>query len=123
MNGLIDITAGTPTIQIAADNADSPDTYYDIDTAIVDNVYTLYELDNVANLSLKGKTVFWIKILCDGSATCNVSNLRLDAYLVTVDAEHPLITSGANTFQCDQTSTAAITCAVDLIYENRKWAS
>jgi len=122
LTALIDITAGTPTIQIAADSAGSAGTYYDIDDAIVDNVLTAYELDNVTNLSLKGKTVFWVRILCDASSTCVVHKQRLDLNIVTVDAEHPLISSGTNEFQCDQSSSAAISCAVDLIYKDRKWA-
>ena len=52
----IDITAGTPTIQISTDGV----TWYDIDTAIVDDVDTEYELDS-SSLSLKGLTLFYLK--------------------------------------------------------------
>lgn len=118
----IDITAGTPTIKIAEDNSGVSGTYYDIDTALVDDVSTEYELDNAANLTLKGATKFWLRIDCDASATCSVKALQLDTDIVTVDVTIPSVNVGsANTFRCDQSSDSSLACTVELIYRDRKW--
>ena len=121
----INITAGTPTIQIAADSGGEPDTFYDIDTAIVDVVSTIYELDDSTNLSLKGSTVFYWRIDCTGTGTvtCSIKSFELDIILVTIDAEHPRITSNgaASTFRCDQDSTSAMNCTVAFYYRDRSW--
>lgn len=118
----IDVTAGTPTIKIAVDVNGLPDTYYDIDTAIVDDVSTEYELDDETNLRLKGETKFWVKIECDASAACSVKSLQLDVDIVTIDVTMPVINTGAaNTFRCDQSSDSSLACEVELIYHDRKW--
>jgi hypothetical protein len=120
----IDIDAGTPVIQIAEDDSGVASTYYDIDTTIVDNVSTVYSLDNDSSLHLKGKTKFWLKVYCDASASCSVVSMQLDVNLDTSGAENPLINTGAaNTFRCDQNSGSSFACSVDLIFEDRKWSS
>ena len=122
LTATINITAGTPTIKISSDNA----TYYDIDTAIVDNVSTSYPLDNATSLSLKGLTTFYLKLDCagDGTNTCSVITMQLDVDTVTETAENPLINTGAaNTFRLDQDSDSGLDCTLALIYEDRKWAS
>ena len=97
-------------------------TYYDIDTALVDDVSTEYELDNTANLTLKGATKFWLRIDCDASAACSVKSLQLDANIVTVDVTIPSVNVGStNTFRCDQSSDSSLACTVELIYRDRKW--
>lgn len=118
----INITAGTPTIQISTDGS----TWYDIDTAIVDDVDTEYELDNATSLSLKGKTSFYFRIDCGGTGavTCSVKSFELDINIVTIDAENPVInTGGANTIRCDQDAASGMNCEVSLIYRDRKWAA
>ena len=118
----IDITAGTPTIQISSDAS----TWYDIDTAIVDDVSTEYELDNATSLSLKGLTSFYFRIDCGGTGTvtCSIKSFQLDANIVTIDAENPVINTGAaNTFRCDQDAASGMNCIVELKYRDRKWAA
>ena len=118
----IDITAGTPTIQISSDAS----TWYDIDTAIVDDVETEYELDNATSLSLKGLTSFYFRIDCGGTGTvtCSIKSFQLDANIVTIDVENPVINTGAaNTFRCDQDAASGMNCIVELKYRDRKWAA
>ena len=118
----INITAGTPTIQISTDAA----TWYDIDTAIVDDVETSYPLDNATSLSLAGKTVFYFRFDCvkAGAATCSVKYFELDINIHTVYAKNPKITKGgvASTFRCDQDTNSGLTCEVELAYRTRWWA-
>lgn len=118
----INITAGTPTIKMAADSGGSPDTWYDITTAIVDDVSTEYELDS-SSLSLKGDTVFYVKIDCGAGVTASVKSIQVDADMVTIDAEHPVITTGgaASTFRCDQNADSGVSCTVALYYRDRSW--
>jgi len=116
----INITTGTPTVQISTDAA----TWYDITTAIVDDVDTEYELDS-SSLHLKGQTSFYWRIDCvkAGAATCSVKSFELDINIVTIDFEHPRITTGgaASTFRCDQDSNSGMNCTVSLIYRDRSW--
>ncbi|MCK5431410.1 MAG: hypothetical protein KAJ03_01635 [Gammaproteobacteria bacterium] len=118
----IDITAGTPTIQISDDDI----TYYDIDTAIVDDVLTEYQLDNAVNLSFKdGKTVVYIRVDCDGAGTntCTIKTIAAAISMITVDAQRPTINIGsANTFKCVQSATSAIDCTVKLTHRDLKYA-
>lgn len=117
----INITAGTPTIQISSDGS----TWYDITTAIVDDVETVYNLDN-ASLSLKGLTEFYWRIDCvkAGAATCSVKSFELDVVFVTIDVEHPKITSnGVSTIRCDQGVDSGMNCVVVLGYRDRSWAA
>ncbi len=121
----IDITAGTPTIQIALDNNGAPGTWYDIDTAIVDDTETKYELVSGSDVNFKGETKIWFRINCGGTGTvtCTVKSFDLDADIITIDAQMPVINIGStNTFQCDQSSDSSLACTVALIYEDRKWA-
>ena len=115
----INITTGSPTIQISINASD----WYDITTAIVDDVNTVYELDS-SSLHLKGNTLFYWRIDCvkAGAATCSIKSFELDVNIVTIDFENPKITSnGANTFRCDQDSSSGMNCTVALIYRDRSW--
>lgn len=120
MSARINITAGTPTIKISSDAA----TWYDIDTAIVDDVYTEYQLDNESNLRLKGLTTFYVKIDCSAGVTASLKIIKIDANTVTIDVEHPRITTGgsASTFKCTQAADSGMNCNVALIYRDRSWA-
>lgn len=114
----VDITTGTPTIQISSDAS----TWYTIDTSIVDDVSTEYELDNDANLSLDGLTLFYYRLDSD-SATCSIKSFTLDVELGTIDAQHPVINAGVvNTFRCDRASDSTINYIVELVYRDRSWA-
>ena len=116
----INITTGTPTIQISTDAS----TWYDITTAIVDDVNTIYELDS-SGLHLKGKTLFYWRFDCvkAGAATCSIKSFKLDVNLVTIDFEHPIITAdgAASTFRCDQDADSGMNCTVALYYRGRSW--
>jgi len=120
LTSTVDITAGTPTIQISSDAV----TWYDIDTAIVDDVSTEYDLDNAANLSLKGLTTFYLRFDCGGAGTntCSIKTFTLDVNIVTVDVPNPVINIGAaNTFKCEQDTDSGLNATVELIYRDRKW--
>jgi len=119
----INTTAGIPTIQIAADSAGSPDTWYDITTPIVDDVETVYDLDSTS-LHLKGLTKFYYRIDCTdtGTHTCSIKSFELDVAIHTIDVEHPIISeSGTSTFRCDQDSNSSLDCEISLIYRARGW--
>ena len=118
----IDITSGTPTIQISTDAS----TWYDIDTAIVDDVLTVYALDNDVSLHLKSKTSFYMRFDCGGAGTvtCSIKSISLTLNTVTIDAERPVINTGAaNTFKCEQDSSSAMNVTIALVYRDRKWAA
>ena len=120
LTATIDITAGAPTIQISSDAA----TWYDIDTIVVDDVLTIYDLDNAANLSLKGLTTFYLRFDCGGAGTntCLVKTFTLDVDIVTIDMPNPTINTGAtNTFKCEQDSDSGLNCEIELVYRDRKW--
>ncbi|MCK5616148.1 hypothetical protein KAR91_80535 [Candidatus Pacearchaeota archaeon] len=117
----INITSGTPTIQISSDGT----TWYDITTAIVDDVDTIYELDS-SSLSLKGLTTFYWRIDCvkAGAATCSIKSFEVDVNNITIDVEHPKISAtGVSTIRCDQHADSGLNCIVALIYRARSWAT
>lgn len=117
----IDITAGTPTIQISEDGS----TWYDIDTAIVDNVSTTYDLVATGDLVLKKKSLFYVRVDCTatGVHTCSVKSISMSIGLQTIDAELPVINKGgaANTMRCDQGSDSGVDCTVALYYHDLYW--
>ena len=116
----INITSGTPTIQISIDGS----TWYDIDTSIVDDVETTYPLDSDENLSLAGRTVFYFRHDCVKAtpATCSIKYFELDIDIHSIYAKNPKIFKGdtASTFRCDQ-GDSGMTCTVDLIFKNKWW--
>ena len=118
----INITSGTPTIQISSDGT----TWYDIDTAIVDDVNTVYPLDSDVNLSLAGKSVFYFRFDCvkAAAATISIKSFELDIDIHTIYAKNPKITRGAtaSTFRCDQDAESGLNCEILLEYKNRWWA-
>ena len=122
LTGTFNITSGTPTIQISADGA----TWYDIDTAIVDGVETVYELDNATNLNLKNAlTAFYLRFDCTGADTNTVSviDFEVNVEFVTIDSETPLVRVGeTNTFRCDVDTASALDFELDIIFRDRKWA-
>jgi hypothetical protein len=122
----IDVTAGTPTIQVAKDLDGSPDNWYDIDTAIVDNASTEYTLISTAgNVSFDGESKVWVRIDCAGAGTvtCTITSIEIDANLITIDASIPLIeTGGANTFKINHDGVGDIAGTVSLIYPDRRYA-
>ena len=118
----VNITSGTPTIQISEDAA----TWYDIDTAIVDDVETVYPLDSSGNLSLAGKTIFYWRFDCvkAAPATASIKSFELDINIHTIYAKNPVINKGAtaSTFRIDQDAASGMECEVKLIFPDRWWA-
>lgn len=117
----INITAGTPTIQISINGT----TWYDISTAIVDDVETVYDLDSTSlHIKESGATEFYFRFDCvkGAAATCSIKNFELHSEMITIDAEHPKISSsGISTFKCDQGDDSGVACVVALIYNDRSW--
>ena len=114
LTALIDMAVSIPTIQISSDAI----TWYDIDTAIVDDVLTIYELDNAVNLQLAGLTQFYFRFDC-ALAECEIYQFELDINMNTTTAQNPIIYYDTiNTFKCDQDSTSGITCTVELEIED-----
>lgn len=128
MTAQINTTSGTPTIQIAKDSAGVAGTYYDIDTAIVDDVETVYQLVSGTDINYKktGETIIYIRIDCVkvAAATLSIKTMKLDVELVCIDVEFPVIDVGgnANTIQCDQNANSGMNCIVDLMYQDRMWS-
>ena len=85
---------------------------------------TKYELNNATSLHLKGLTTFYVKIDCGAGITASVKAIQIDAGLVTIDAEHPIIDTGtvASTFRLDQAATSGIYCVCSIKYKDRSWA-
>ena len=123
LTATIDIDTGTPTIQVAKDIGGVPGTYYNIDTAIVDNVSTEYDLNSGTDVLFKGETIVYFRI-DSAAATCSIVSLQFDAADITIDVEHPKITTGgsASTFRCDQHTDSGLTCIIALIFRDRSWA-
>jgi len=117
----VNITSGVPTIQISTDAS----TWYDIDTAIVDDVETVYPLDSDGNLSLAGKTMFYYRYDCvkAAAATVSIKHFELDINMHTIYAKNPKITKGssASTFRIDQDPDSSMACTVDLILRHKWW--
>lgn len=117
----IDITSGIPTIQISIDAS----TWYDIDTALVDDVETVYPLDSDGNLSLVGKTIFYFRMDCvkAAPATASIKYFELDINIHTIYAKNPKITKGStpSTFRCDQDPDSGMGCIIALIFRDRWW--
>ena len=126
LTSLINVTSGTPTIQIAYDSGGSPDTFYNIDTGISDNILTEYELISGDDVVLAGKTVFYVRIDCagGGNVTCDIESIQFDIDIVTIDAQNPIVETGTTpaTYQCDQGDGSSVNCTVELKYRDRKWA-
>lgn len=117
----VNITTGLPTIQISSDG----NTWYDITTAIVDDVETVYDLDSTSlHIKESGLTEFYWRYDCvkGAAAACSIKSLELDVDFVTIDVEHPKIgANGVSTFRCDQHADSSMNCIVTLLYRDRSW--
>ena len=121
LTATIDITTGTPTVQISSNGS----TWYDIDTAIVDDTSTVYPLDNVNNLLLDQLTSFYLRFDCCGAGTntMSIKTFTLNLNITTIDAENFYINTGAsNTIRCDQATDSGMNCIILLTYRDRAWA-
>ena len=117
LTALINVSFGSPKIQISVDNS----TWYNIDTAVVDEVSTEYPLNSTGNLTLLGRTSFYYRYYGDGAGLVNAGELDMDIH--TIYAKNPLIVKGptANTVRCDQHANSGIACTADLIFKHRWW--
>jgi len=117
---IMDVVGGTPKLQISVDNA----TWYDCDSntlvSLTEERITR-ELDNSANLRLYGKTVFYLK-LSPASGALIINYMHMFSYLITMDAEHPVIqpTGTAETFAVSMTND--VPCIITLKYPDKHWA-
>lgn len=110
---VMDVIAGNPQIAIAAEDSGNPGTYYAIDQNLTTDQsgQTIYrELVQEANYSLKGSTVFYVRITPYTGQTCVISSLFLYADLITLDAERPkiLATGQPNTFKVNMPNNTAL---------------
>jgi hypothetical protein len=115
----IEVTAGAPTIQISEDGSE----WFDIDTGIVNDTETEYQLISTNNLSLKGRTVLWVRLDCTGASTntCTVKSIGFHTDMVTVHAQLPeIVKDTSNTFRLDQDTGSAIACTITLDWRDRK---
>lgn len=111
---MLDVYSGIPQVYIAPDNNGSPGSYYLVD----DNPLTdqsgktiSISLDNAANLSLKGNSLFYLKITTPVGAPVTVSSLFMYADLITMDAQHPKIfvnNNQPNTFIVEMPTQTAL---------------
>lgn len=117
LTALINVYFGTSKIQISLDNS----TWYDIDTAVVDEVSTEYPLNSAGNLTLLGKTSFYYRYYTDGEALVNAGALAMDIH--TIYAKNPEIIKGSSpsTLRVDQNIDSGIACTVALIFKDRWW--
>lgn len=115
----IEVTAGTPTIQISEDGSN----WFDIDTAIVNDTLTEYQLVSTNNVNLKGRTILWIRLDCAGASTntCTLKSFAFYCDMVTIHAQIPEIIKGVtNTFRLDQDVGSAISCSIQLEWRDRR---
>ena len=110
---ILDVLSGNPQLAIANDTSGSPGTYYAIDQNVTTDQsgQIIYRaLDQAANLSLKGSTIFYVRITPYTSQTCVLNSLFLYADIVTIDAERPKIFANglANTFQVNIPNSTAL---------------
>lgn len=117
---IMDIVSGIPKLQISIDNT----TWYDCDSN-TDDVYTservIRELDNsTIPMRLYGKTIFYVK-LSPASGTLDIKYMYMFTYLITMDAEHPVIspTGSPETFAVSMTND--VPCIINLKYKDKHW--
>ena len=107
----INITSGTPTIQISIDEL----IWYDIDASIINDIETPYSLINTSSLNLDSDIVFYFRINCDSSSSCELKSFILDVDIwSTASKDLPLFHNTINTFQCDQLANSSIDCTIDI---------
>lgn len=113
------VVSGVPKLEISVDNVtwracDSNNT-----TSITGEQVTR-ELDNAENLRLYGKTRFYVR-LSPASGNLTIGSISLFTYLITIDAEHPVISANgeANTFQVNMSNN--VPCIVSMKYPDKHW--
>lgn len=109
---------GTPTIQISLDNS----TWYDIKTAVVNDVETDYDLE-ATNLDLRGVTSFYVRIRAESGVISVIKSMAISILIHTIYAKNIKLTSGGavNTFKCIQDSLGEDLFDVRFIFKYRWW--
>lgn len=109
------LTLGTATLQISTDGG----VWYSNDETLVDDVSTIYNLDNSTSLSFDGQTHLYFRII--NNIVTNTSILKswtLNINIDTTTAQNPYIFyDTVNTFKCDQDVESGINCTIELISE------
>jgi hypothetical protein len=110
---VLDVISGNPQIAIASEDSGNPGTYYVVDqnTTTDQSGQTIYrELNQTANLQLKGSTVFYVRITPYTAQSCVINSLFIYADIVTLDAERPKIfaTGEPNTFKVNMPNATAL---------------
>lgn len=115
---------GGPITWIAEDIDGVPGTWYVCDSQLTNQVENIFEqkpLDNDANLSLAGRTSFFLRIETY-AASVGIVYMELNCDLETIDAERPVILPGVtNTFVSE--IQGDVFCYINLYYHDRKWGS
>jgi hypothetical protein len=115
-------TSGTPTVQIALDNGDEPETWYDIDTAIPTSYTSAqnFELTN-SYVNFIGQTDIWIRFNCDSSSTMDIDAFTLYADISTKDMlPLKLLPNTTNTIVGEHDNSTG-TYKVDFTYAEQNW--
>lgn len=109
---------GTPKIQISIDNS----TWYDIKTAVVNDVETAYDLE-ADDLDLRAKTSFYVRIRAEAGVVSIIKSMALSIPIHTVYAKNIKLTKGGavNTFKCIQDSEGDDLFDVRFVFKSRWW--
>ena len=109
---------GTPKIQISLDDS----TWYDIKTAVVDDVETDYDLE-ADDLDLPGKTSFYIRVRAESGVASIIKGMAISIQMYTIYAKNIKLTKGGavNTFKCIQDSVGEDLFDVTFIFKSRWW--
>jgi len=117
---IMDVVSGIPKLQISTDNL----TWYDCDSNTLDVLTServTRELDNISTpMRLYGKTKYYLK-LSPASGSLDINYMYMFTYLITMDAEHPVIspTGSPETFAVLMTND--VPCIINLKYADKHW--
>lgn len=116
---VLDVVSGIPKLEISTDNV----LWYECDSNTLTSLTSeriTRELDNAANLRLYGKTKFYMR-LTPATGTLVISYAYMFSYLITIDAEHPVIlpTGTAETFAVSMTND--VPCIITMKYPDKHW--
>ncbi len=117
---IMDIVSGIPKLQISTDNS----TWYDCDSNTLDVLTServIRELDNITTpFRLYGKTKYYLK-LSPASGSLDINYMYMFTYLITMDAEHPVIspTGDPETFAVLMTND--VPCIINMRFPDKHW--
>jgi len=114
------IVSGIPKLEISTDNMTWTACDSNSTVGVTDSTVSR-ELDNAsAPLRLYGKTKFYMR-LSPASGTLIIKSVYMFSYLITIDAEHPVIapTGVAETFAVTMSNN--VPCIITMKYSNKHW--